>query len=112
MAVTAGTVNVNNDNTGWSSADVMTALETVFSNLGMHGGTSKTGVPICCKWPGQTDSQPAQTQCNSIVSNSHPSGTEFSHAGKNDAPWDAKEMCPVGSHLANYENGEKLLVNN
>ena len=31
---------------------------------------------------------------------------------KNDAPWDAKEMCPVGSHLANYENGEKLLVNN
>ena len=40
MAVTAGTVNVNNDNTGWSSADVMTALETVFSNLGMHGGTA------------------------------------------------------------------------
>ena len=89
MAVTAGTVNVNNDNTGWSSADVMTALETVFSNLGMHGGTSKTGVPICTKWPGQTDLEPAQTQCNSIVSNSHPSGTEFSHAGKGDIPWDS-----------------------
>ena len=88
MAVTAGTVNVNNDQTGWTSLDVMTALETVFSNLGMHGGTSKTGVPICCKWPGQTDSEPAQSQCNSIVGNSHPSGAEFSHAGKNDAPWD------------------------
>ena len=40
MAVNAGTVNVNNDQTGWSNADVMTALETVFSNLGMHGGTA------------------------------------------------------------------------
>tara|TARA_Y100001973_G_scaffold79773_1_gene117267 strand:+ start:68 stop:2533 length:2466 start_codon:yes stop_codon:yes gene_type:complete len=89
MAVTAGTVNVNNDNTGWSSADVMTALETVFSNLGMHGGTAKTGVPICTKWPGQTDSQPAQPFCNGINSNSHPSNTNFEHAGNRAAPWDS-----------------------
>ena len=91
MAVNAGTVNVNNDQTGWSSADVMTALETVFSNLGMHGGTAKTGVPICTKWPGQTDSEPAQPYCNGFQSNSHPANTEFSHAGKNQLTWDSKQ---------------------
>ena len=30
---------------------------------------------------------------------------------KNDAPWDAKEMCPVGSHLADYKEGRKFAVN-
>ena len=89
MAVNAGTVNVNNDQTGWSSADVMTALETVFSNLGMHGGTAKTGVPICTKWPGQTDSEPAQPFCNGFQSSANPSNTEFKHAGKNQLSWDS-----------------------
>ena len=81
MAVTAGTVNVNNDQTGWTSSDVFTALETVFSNLGMHGGTSKSGVPICCKWPGQTDSEHPQVNRNGLAGASNPDSTEFAHAG-------------------------------
>ena len=36
MAVTYDTVNVNSDTTGWTRLDVLDALETVFSNLGMH----------------------------------------------------------------------------
>jgi len=44
MAVLKSVVNVNSGNTGWTRGDVMTALETVFSNLGWHGGTNTTGV--------------------------------------------------------------------
>ena len=81
MAVTAGTVNVNNDQTGWTSSDVFTALETVFSNLGMHGGTAKSGVPVCCKWPGQTDSEHPQVNRNGLAGAANPDSTEFAHAG-------------------------------
>ena len=46
MAILKSIVNVNNGNTGWTSSNVMDALETVFSNLGWHGGSSTvTGVP-------------------------------------------------------------------
>jgi len=49
MAILRSVVDVNNGNTGWTKADVMDALETVFANLGMHGGTATTGVP---QWVG------------------------------------------------------------
>ena len=45
MAILKSTVNVNNGNTGWTASNVIDALETVFSNLGFHGGSTVTGVP-------------------------------------------------------------------
>ena len=81
MPVTKGTVNVNSDTTGWNKSHVMDALETVFYNLGMHGGESKTGVPICAKWPGQTANEAPQTMANGKVNAQYPVSTEFNHAG-------------------------------
>ena len=31
---------------------------------------------------------------------------------KNDDPWDAKEICPVGGHLADFKDGNRLVVDN
>ena len=45
MAILKSVVNVNNGNTGWDKTHVMDALETVFANLGFHGGTAASGVP-------------------------------------------------------------------
>ena len=45
MAILKSVVDVNNGNTGWTKSDVMDALETVFANLGFHGGSASTGVP-------------------------------------------------------------------
>lgn len=51
MAILKSVVDVNNGNTGWTSTDVMDALETVFANLGFHGGSGSSGVPQSCKSP-------------------------------------------------------------
>ena len=45
MAILKSVVDVNNGNTGWDKTHVMDALETVFANLGFHGGSASTGVP-------------------------------------------------------------------
>ena len=45
MAILKSVVDVNNGNTGWDKTHVMDALETVFANLGFHGGTAASGVP-------------------------------------------------------------------
>ena len=45
MAILKSVVDVNNGNTGWTYSDVMDSLETVFANLGFHGGSSSSGVP-------------------------------------------------------------------
>lgn len=52
MAILKSVVNVNNGNTGWTKKDVVDALETVFANLGWHGGTAITGAVQNCKVPG------------------------------------------------------------
>ena len=52
MAINQATVTVNNGNAGWNQKDVLDALETVFANLQMHGGTAKTGVPVGIGNPG------------------------------------------------------------
>ena len=53
MAILKSTVSVNNGNTGWTTSNGMDALETVFSNLGFHGGgSSVTGVPQALISPG------------------------------------------------------------
>lgn len=49
MAILRSVVDVNNGNSGWTMENVMDALETVFANLGMHGGTGISGVP---QWVG------------------------------------------------------------
>jgi len=51
MAILRSVVDVNNGNTGWTQSDVLDALETVFANLGFHGGTATTGVPVCAVSP-------------------------------------------------------------
>ena len=45
MAILKSVVDVNNGNTGWDKSHVMDALETVFANLGFHGGVAASGVP-------------------------------------------------------------------
>jgi hypothetical protein len=52
MAILKSVVDVNNGNTGWSRSDVLDALETVFANLGWHGGTTKNAVACGCQAPG------------------------------------------------------------
>ncbi len=54
MAVTKGETQVNGGATSWTNAHVMSALETVFSDLGFNSGTAVTGVPIACIQPGYT----------------------------------------------------------
>ena len=51
MAILRSVVDVNNGNTGWTKSDVLDALETVFANLGFHGGTATTGVPVTAVSP-------------------------------------------------------------
>ena len=51
MAILKSVVDVNNGNTGWTSSDVMDALETVFANLGFHGGSASSGVPQSLRSP-------------------------------------------------------------
>lgn len=51
MAILKSVVNVNNGNTGWTRKDVIDALETVFANLGWHGGSQVNGVPSRAQSP-------------------------------------------------------------
>ena len=51
MAILRSVVDVNNGNTGWTKSDVLDALETVFANLGFHGGTTRSGVPMKLQSP-------------------------------------------------------------
>lgn len=46
MAIVKSVVDVNSGNSGWDRADVIDALETVFSNLGWHSGSARAGVPL------------------------------------------------------------------
>ena len=52
MAILRSVVDVNNGNTGWTKSDVLDALETVFANLGWHGGSASSGVPQAVLSPG------------------------------------------------------------
>ena len=45
MTVATSIINVNNGNAGWTKANVMDALETAFSQLGLNAGTETTNVP-------------------------------------------------------------------
>ena len=54
MAILKSVVDVNNGNTGWTYSDVMDSLETVFANLGFHGGSASSGVPQSLRSPDGT----------------------------------------------------------
>lgn len=54
MAILKSVIPVNNGNTGWTSSDVLDALETAFANLGLHGGSSTSGVPVALVAPNGT----------------------------------------------------------
>jgi hypothetical protein len=51
MAILKSIIQVNNGNTGWTKANVLDALETVFANMGWHGGSQITGSPVACEAP-------------------------------------------------------------
>ena len=104
MAVVAGTVNVNSDQTGWTSSDVFDALETVFANMGFHGGTAKTGVPVCTKWPGQTDNEPALSPANNILT-SYPTNLSWEHAGGYQLPYNGNRAERKFEVTANGTSG-------
>ena len=64
MAVTIGTELVNNGNSGWTNADVMTALEKVFYEMGYNSGSQEDGVPIAVLYPGyDTSAANSFTRC-------------------------------------------------
>ena len=57
MAILKQTVHVKSQGaTGWDQNDVLDALETVFTNLGMHGGSTLSGVPHLVRAPGNSSS--------------------------------------------------------
>ena len=80
MAVNYGTKNVNSDTVGWTRLDVLNALEEVFSDLGFHGGTAKTGVPVCALWPGQNNNEEPVSYFNGLE-NSDPENGDWMHCG-------------------------------
>ena len=54
MAVTKGVTPVNGGAVSWNRSHVMSALETVFSDLGWNSGSSVSGVPVAIIQPGYT----------------------------------------------------------
>lgn len=82
MAILKQTVHVKSQGaTGWNQNDVLDALETVFTNLGMHGGSTLSGVPHLVRAPGNYSSsttEQAYRQYN--VSNfAHCGGHRITH---------------------------------
>ena len=80
MAVNYGTKNVNSDTVGWTRLDVLDALEEVFADLGFHGGTAKTGVPVCALWPGQNNNEEPVSYFNGLEG-SDPENSDWMHCG-------------------------------
>ncbi len=54
MSVLKSVIDVNNGNSGWTKQNLMDALETALSNLGMNAGSTTTGVPQICVAPDGT----------------------------------------------------------
>ena len=82
MAILKQTVHVKSQGaTGWDENDVLDALETVFTNLGMHGGTSLTGVPHLVRAPGNFTSSFTDNAYRAVnVSNfAHCGGHRITH---------------------------------
>ncbi len=90
MPVTTDTQFVNSDTTGWTRLDVMDALEEVFSDLGMHGGTAKTGVPVCCLFPSQEANKDAPVPTmNGVMTSSMPYNYDWQHCGGGALAWNS-----------------------
>ena len=85
MAVTVGTELVNNGNSGWTNADVMTALEKVFYEMGYNSGSQEDGVPIAVLYPGYNSSLSSSfTGCIRYHYETTPTAngdTRFAHCG-------------------------------
>ena len=54
MAIVKNTVQVNNGNTGWTSSNILDALEETFGDLGWNSGSQANGVVTSCTSPGST----------------------------------------------------------
>ena len=51
MSVLKSVIDVNNGNSGWTKQNLMDAFETALGNLGLHSGSTSTGVPQICVSP-------------------------------------------------------------
>ena len=104
MAVNYGTKNVNSDTVGWTRLDVLNALEEVFSELGFHGGTAKTGVPVCALWPGQTTEEEPISYWNGKYS-SQVYNYDWMHCGgtlSNNANFAARKFQVTANGTTSY----------
>ena len=54
MAILKNTVLVNNGNTGWTTSNVLDALEEAVADLNWNSGTQRNGVPTTAIPPGET----------------------------------------------------------
>jgi len=57
MAILKNTVLVNNGNTGWTTSNVLDALEEAVADLNWNSGTQRNGVPTTAMAP--NDLRPA-----------------------------------------------------
>ena len=82
MAILKQTVHVKSQGaTGWNHSDVLDALETTFSNLGLHGGPELSGVPHIVLTPGGGRSSNTDAAYKNSTVNS------FSQAGGGRIKW-------------------------
>ncbi len=81
MTVATSIIDVNNGNAGWTKANVMDALETAFSQLGLNAGTERTGVPQGCITPNNNFYQYGQINTNWYHANGGDQGPDYNYGG-------------------------------
>ncbi len=81
MTVATSIIDVNNGNAGWTKANVMDALETAFSQLGLNAGTERTGVPQGCITPNNNFYQYGQINTSWYQANGGDQGPDYNYGG-------------------------------
>ena len=82
MTVATSIINVNNGNAGWTKANVMDALETAFSQLGLNSGTTTTGVPQGCIAPDGDWDSVGSMNASWYQANGGDQGSDFAWSGE------------------------------
>ncbi len=80
MTISKNTVQVNNGNPGWSSSNILDALEETFADLGWNSGTQVNGMVTSCYPPTGTIPWNNDQWDNKWLTcgGANPTGTEFS----------------------------------
>ena len=77
MTVATSIIDVNNGNAGWTKANVMDALETAFSQLGLNSGTEATNVPQACITPNGSSYEVGTLNAEWYHANGGDQGSDF-----------------------------------